>query len=93
MSAVKRQKENLPVMTYGSETWSLNNAMEEMIAVTQRKMEHIMLGISLRDQKRYTWMRQHTETEDIVTASRWNKHRWEGHVARSVDNSWTTRAT
>ena len=34
----------LPVMTYSSETWAMNKAMEEMIAEAQRKMEHIMLA-------------------------------------------------
>ena len=38
-----------------------------MMAVAQCKMACIMLGISLRDQKRNTWICQHTETEDIVT--------------------------
>ena len=52
---VKRKVFNkyiLPVMTYGSETWALNHAMEETLSVNQRKMERIMLGITLRDRKR-----------------------------------------
>ena len=44
-------------MTYGSETWALNNAME----VNQLKMERIMFGIILRDRKRNTWIRQHIQ--------------------------------
>ena len=64
----------LPVMAYGSDTWALNKAMKGMMTVAQRKMEHIMLGISLGDQKHYTWIHQYTETEDIVTAIRQNKH-------------------
>ena len=56
----------LPVMTYGSETWALNNAMEEKLSVNQCKMERIMLGIILRNRKRNTWIRQHTGIEDIV---------------------------
>ena len=47
----------LPVMTYGSETWALNKVMEEMTAAARRKMERIILRISLRDQKRNTWIR------------------------------------
>jgi len=93
---VKRKVFNeyiLPVMTYGSETWALNNAMEEKLSVNQCKMERIMLGITLRDRKRNTWIRQHTGIEDIVTTIRRNKHRWAGHVARLTDNRWTIRAT
>ena len=33
----------LPVMTYGCETWALKNGMIDKLAVTQRKMERIML--------------------------------------------------
>ena len=46
---IKRKIRNqyiLPVMTYGSETWAMNNAMTEKLSVAQRKMECIMLGIA-----------------------------------------------
>ena len=32
----------LPMLTYSSETWTLNKAMEEMMAVSHRKMESII---------------------------------------------------
>ena len=83
----------LPVTTYSSETWALNNNMEDRISVAQCKMELIMFGISLRGQKCNTWICRHTKTEDIITASRWNKHRWAGHLARFMDNRWMIRAT
>lgn len=83
----------LPVMTYGCETWALNNAMEEMLAIAQRKMERIMLGITLRDRKQNTWIRQQTGVKDIIKVIRSSKHRWAGHVARFTDNRWTSRAT
>ena len=60
----------LPVMTYGCETLALNNAMTEKLAVAQRKMERIMLGISPRDRKRNTWIHQETGVSDIVNAIR-----------------------
>ena len=46
----------LPVMTYGSETWALNNVMEEQLSVNQCKMRRIMLGITLRDRRHNTWI-------------------------------------
>ena len=79
-------KHILPVMTYGSETWTLNNVMEEKLSVNQCKMERIMLDITLRDRKGNTWIRQHTGIENIVTAIRRNRHKWAGHVARLTDN-------
>jgi len=38
-----------PVITYASETWALTKGLEERLATTQRKMERLMLGITLRD--------------------------------------------
>ena len=73
-------------MTYGFETWALNNAMMDKLAVAQRKMERIMLGITLRDRKRNTWVRQETGVRDIINAIRRAKHRWVGHINRLSDN-------
>ena len=42
----------LPVMVYDSETWALKKAHMVLLSVAQRKMERIMLGITLRDHKR-----------------------------------------
>ena len=56
---IKRKIHNeyvLPVMVYGSETWALKKAHMELLSVAQRKMERIMLGITLRDHKRNTCM-------------------------------------
>ena len=83
----------LPVMTYGSETWALTIAQMDALAVAQRKMERIMLGITLRDQRHNTWIRQQTGVTDIIDHIRQLKHRWAGHVARLQDNRWTIRAT
>ncbi len=83
----------LPVMTYGSETWALTTAQSDALAVAQRKMERVMLGITLRDQRHNTWIRQQTGVTDINDHIKMSKHRWAGHVARLQDNRWTTRAT
>ena len=72
----------LPVMTYGSETWALTTAQMDALAVAQRKMERIMLGITLCDQRHNTWIRQQTGVTDITDHIRQSKHRWAGHVAR-----------
>ena len=57
---IKRKIQNeymLPVMVYGSETWAPKKAHMELLSVAQRKMERIMLGITLCDHKRNTWIR------------------------------------
>ena len=52
------------------------------LAVAQRKMERIMLGITIRDRKRNTWIRQETGVSGIINAIRKAKHNWAGHIAR-----------
>ena len=47
-------------MVYGSETWALTKAHMDLLSVAQRKMERIMLGITLHDHKRNTWIRHQT---------------------------------
>jgi hypothetical protein len=94
--ALKRKAFNeciLPVLTYGSETWSLNNTQLHKLVITQRKMERIMVGVTLRDRKRASWIREQTKVIDIMDHIRGNKHRWAGHVCRRTDNRWTTRIT
>ena len=54
--------------------------MMEKLAVAQCKM----LGITLRDRKRNTWIRQETGVSDIINAIRNAKHRWAGHIARLI---------
>ena len=54
-------------MVYGSETWALKKAHMELLSVAQRKMERIMLGITIRDHKRNTWIRHQTAcVNDII---------------------------
>ena len=83
----------LPVMTYGCETWALNNGMIDKLAVAQRKMERITLGITLRDQKCSNWIMQQMGVADIIDRIHKTKHRWAGHVARLIDNRWTIKTT
>ena len=56
----------LPVMVYGSETWTLKMTHVELImSVAQCKMERIMFGITLCDHKRNTWIQHQIGVNDI----------------------------
>ena len=81
----------LPV--YGSETWALKKAHMELLSVAQCKMERIILGITLRDHKRNTWIRHQTGVNDIIDVIKKGIHGWAGHIARFNDNRWTKRVT
>ena len=93
---IKRKIHNeyvLPVMVYGSEMWVLKKAHMELLSVAQRKIERIMLGITLRDHKRNTWIRHQTGVNDIIDVIKKGIHGWAGHIAQFNDNRWTKRMT
>ena len=52
-----------------------------------------MLGITLRDHKRNTWIRHQTGVNDIIDVIKKGIHGWAGHVARFKDNRRTKRVT
>ena len=63
----------------------------KLLSVAQRKMERNMLGITLRDYKRNTWIRHQTGVNDIIDVIKTGIHGWVGHTARFKDNSWTKK--
>ena len=83
----------LPVLTYGSETWSLTKVLERKLQSAQRGMERIMFGITWRDKKRASWIREQTKVEDILTTIKRKKWTWARHIMRRTDNRWTIRVT
>ena len=63
------------------------------LAVTQHKMDRIVLGITLRDRKRNIWIHQETGVSNIINAIRKAKHRWAGQITQLSNNRETIRAT
>ena len=80
------------VMVYGTETWAPKKAHMEPLSVPQRRMERIMLAITLRDHKRNTWIQHQTGVNDIDVIKT-GIHGWAGHIARFKDDRWAKRAT
>lgn len=56
----------LPVTTYETVTWSLNNGFTTKLKVAQRAMEKAMLDISLRDKIRNTEIHRRSGVYDIA---------------------------
>ena len=80
---IKRKVYNqcvLPTVIYGSETWKPTKTIENKLRSAQRGMETSILGISLRDKKRSSWIRKNTRVKDILVAIKEQKWRWAGHV-------------
>uniref|UniRef100_A0A914UKL9 Reverse transcriptase domain-containing protein n=1 Tax=Plectus sambesii TaxID=2011161 RepID=A0A914UKL9_9BILA len=78
----------LPAMLYGAETWSLTKREENRLAVAQRRMERIMAGISLREQKTNDWLCKLTRLSDVVRLYRQRKWRWAQRIARMNEDRW-----
>ena len=83
----------LPVITYGSETWTLTKESITKLQVAQRAMERQMLRISLRDRKENIWVRGQTKVLDIIESIKWSKWKWAGHIQRMTDERWTKTLT
>jgi hypothetical protein len=83
----------IPVLTYGSETWTLTKQMERKIQTTVRRMERIILGITLKDKKQNSWIRTQTKITDPIEYVKSSKWKWAGHLARRTDHRWTTETT
>ncbi len=52
-----------------------------------------MLGITWRDRKLASWIREQTKVKDILMTIKNKKWTWAGHILRIRDNRWTTRLT
>ena len=93
---VKRKVNNdyvLPVMVYGSETLALKKAHMELLSDAQRKMERIMLGITLRDHKRNTWIKHQTGVNYIIDAIKKVIHGWADKTSDRVDTTRMDKTT
>jgi hypothetical protein len=77
----------LPVMTYGCQTWVLTKAQLRRLQVTQRKMERLMLGVTLLDKIRNSSIRKKTKITDVAVYCKALKWDFAWKVANS-DEKW-----
>jgi len=76
---LKREIKNqcaIPAVIYGCEIWKLTMQAVNLLRVAQRAMERSMLGITLRDRKKSTWMREKTKEKDMVQEVKQLEWRW-----------------
>ena len=83
----------LPVITYGLETTAITRKVAEQLRVTQRAMERVMLGFTLRDKIRNSQLRDKTRITDVIERVASLKWRWIGHIARQDSERWTHKIT
>ena len=75
-------------MTYGSETWAARKDTLERLSVAQRRMERIMLGVTLLDHKTTQWLRSRTQVVDVLNEAIKRKWGWAARVADMTDEKW-----
>ena len=83
----------IPAITYGCKTWKLTKQTENSLRIAQKAMERAMLGITLTDRRRETWIREKTKIKDIIQVIKQLKWKWTGYIARMNANRWTKRLT
>lgn len=83
----------LPVITYGAQTWSMNEKLNQKLQVNQRAMERSLLKITRLHRITNERIRQRTNFEDVIKKAKTLKWNWAGHLARMSDNRWTKRTT
>ncbi|XP_076039237.1 uncharacterized protein LOC143024328 [Oratosquilla oratoria] len=72
----------------GCETWKLTKATETKLRTTQRIMERSTMGITLRDRKRASWVREQTRVKNNVEAVKERKWNWADDW---ITTTWTTK--
>jgi len=82
-----------PVLSYGSEAWTLRRCEEEHLDRTEMRILRWILGLTLKDKKRNDDIRHITGVACITEKVREARLRWYGHVQRReeddcVSESW-----
>jgi hypothetical protein len=80
-------------MIYGSEKWTMKKEHKTKLETTEMRMIRLMCGVSLRDKKTSSELRDRVGVETIGEICRRSRLRWFGHVKRKVDDDWVRRCT
>lgn len=89
----------IPVVTYGSEAWTLTKSDETALLIFERKVLRKIFGAVCENgvwRRRYNYelhnmYRNNYNGKDIVTEIKLSRLRWAGHVARAQENNLIKR--
>ena len=82
----------LPVLMYGSQTWTLTQKNIGKLANCQHAMERSMLSVKKSDRLKNKVIRNKTKVHDITHKIKRLKWRWTGHMIRGKDK-WSKLTT
>lgn len=71
-----------PVLTYGSETWTLTDRMKSKIQAAEMRVLRMIKGVTRCDRLRNEDIRKELEVESILEFVERSQLRWFGHVMR-----------
>lgn len=84
----------VPVLTYGSETWTMTQAEEQALLTFERKILRRIFGGVCENglwRRRYNYelydIFKNYEGRDIITFIKVGRLRWAGHIIRSQENN------
>ena len=63
----------VPAALYASETWATTKEAAKRLGVEQRRMERMMVGVSLLDRRTNEWLRGVTKVTDLEEGARRRK--------------------
>ena len=75
-----------PILTFGSESWILNNTMKSRIQATNMKYLRRVLGKTRRDRIRNDVIRNELEVKPIIQKIEEQQLKWLGHLTRMNNN-------
>ena len=80
-----------PVLMYGSETWALRKAEQNLLERTEMRMLRWMMGIKRIEKIRYGEIRARTGVANISEKIRKGRLRWLGHAERKTEEDVVKR--
>ena len=75
-----------PTLTYGSESWTLNEAQKSKIQAMEMRYLRKVKGVTRMDKIRNDIIREELGIESIMQKLDEQKLRWFGHLSRMMDN-------
>lgn len=84
----------VPVMTYGSQTWSLTKQEAKVIKTTQNSLERSILQIRKKDKLKISVIKgKLSRNRNMYHEFRRKKWDWAGHLSRMKDFRWSYKVT
>ena len=78
----------MPILLYGSETWSLTMGMENKLNTCENRWLQRILRIKYTDRVSNVEVRTRTGQEIVENSVRKRRMKWYGHISRMNEERW-----